>query len=140
MPRVSRDPDVPVFDFQLNPEKPDLATTTVGIYKNHLNKIAEVSYKESLTDKRKKPIVNSKQLLAKSSRVIDIINEQAKDNRAKKCAMFSAVFYAVGSKNLKRNKKMNAIVEAFRAVYNDDKYQEYKQRKADEDERAGQDD
>jgi hypothetical protein len=140
MPRVSRDPDVPVFDFQLNPEKPDLATSTVGVYKSHLNKIAEVSYKQSLTDKRKKPIVNSKQLLAKSSRVIDIINEQAKDNRAKKCAMFSAVFYAVGSKNLNRNKKMNKIVEAFRAVYNDATYAEYKQRKAEEDERAGQDD
>jgi hypothetical protein len=140
MPRIAKDPSIPLFHFELNPEKPNLSTTTVNIYRTNLNKITAKSYEQSLTDKRKKPILNKKDLLTKSPRVISIINEIGEDNRAKKCALYSAVFYAVGSKNLKRNKKMSTIVEAFRAVYNDDKYQDYKQKKVEADEMAGQED
>ena len=140
MPKSARDPDAPVFDFQLNPEKPDLAASSVAIYRGYLNKIAEVSYQQSLQDKRKKPILNKKDLLAKSGRVIDIINNLGGDSRPRKCAMFSAVFYAIGRKDLKKNKNMLKITEAFRAIYNDKNYQDYKDKKAEADEAAGQED
>ena len=140
MPRTAKDPSIPVFDFQLNPEKPNLSATTINIYKTNLNKITEASHKQSLIDKRKKVIKDKKDLIAKYKRVIDIINEINGDNRAKKCAMYSAVFYAIGSKNLNRNKKMSGLVDAFRAVYYDDKYREVLQKKAEEDEADGQQD
>ncbi len=120
--------DTPVFDFQLNPEKSELSQTTLKIYRGNLNKITAASYEQSLKDKRKKPILNKKDLLAKSSRVVDIINSLT-DSRASKCAMYSAVFYAVGKKDLEKNKKMNHLVEEFHKVYYDDKYKEYMAKK-----------
>lgn len=124
MPRVAKDPSIPVFDFELNPEKSNLSATTVSIYRNNLNKITAASYQQSLTDKRKKVIKNKKDLLAKNTRVLDIINTIA-ETRQTKCVLFSAVFYAIGSKNLKRNKKMSVLTDEFRKVYFDDKYKEY---------------
>lgn len=139
---MPRDPDTPVFQFELNPEK-ELSATTLKIYRAGLNKITAASYEQSLKDKRKKPIMNKKDLLAKNTQVINIINGLS-ESRATKCALYSAVFYAVGTKNLKKNKKMNTIVEEFRKVYDDDKYKEYKAKKAMDaaiaDEADGQDD
>lgn len=127
MPRVARDPNVPVFQFEPNPQK-QLSDKTIQIYRNHLNKITEASYQQSLADKRKKVIQNKKDLLAKSSRVVDIILNSS-DSRQTRCGMFSAVFYAVGEKNLNRNKKMKSFVEEFRKIYYDDKYLDYLNKK-----------
>jgi hypothetical protein len=132
MPRVARDPSVPLFDFQPNPEKPELSPVSVNIYKGYLNKITEESYRESLADKRKKPILNKKDLMTKINRLIPIIKRIGDGNRQKLCGLYSAVFYAIGSKNLKKNKKMNLLVDEFRTIYNDDKYREYKAKKAEE--------
>ena len=132
MPRVARDPSVPLFDFQPNPEKTELSPVSVNIYKGYLNKITEESYKESLADKRKKPILNKKDLMTKITRVIAIIKRLGDGKRQKLCGLYSAVFYAIGSKNLKKNKKMNLLVDEFRTIYNDDKYREYKAKKAEE--------
>lgn len=127
---MPRDPSVPVFDFQPNPDKPELSASTLKVYRNNLNKITATSYDQSLKDKRKKPIVKKADLLKNPPRLIGIIDTLSHDNRATKCAMYSAVFYAVGKKNLQRNKKYNQIVEAFRVAYNDDTYKEYKAKKA----------
>jgi hypothetical protein len=62
--------------------------------------------------------------MAKYKRVVDIINTSS-DSRQIKCGMYSAVFYSIGQKNLKRNKKMNNLVEEFRKIYYDDKYKDY---------------
>jgi len=132
MPRVARDPSVPLFDFQPNPEKTELSPVSVNIYKGYLNKITEESYRESLADKRKKPILNKKDLMTKINRLIPIIKRIGDGNRQKLCGLYSAVFYAIGSKNLKKNKKMNLLVDEFRTIYNDDKYREYKAKKAEE--------
>lgn len=129
MPKVKADPSVPVFEFEPNPDKPDLSATTLNIYKNCLNKITADSYKQSLADKRKKPLVNKKQLLAKGSRVVDIINRLAETRQAK-CQMYSAVFYAIGKKNLNKNKKMSYLTDEFRKIYNTPEYEEYKRKKA----------
>ena len=131
MPRVKQDPLVPKFDFQLNPLKADLSARTIENYKNHLNKITGASYALTKTDKRKKPIVNKKDLLAKSKQVVDIINSLT-DNRQAKCYYYSAVFYAIGNKNLKTNKKMAYLTEEFRKIYYDEKYREYQQKVVDE--------
>lgn len=131
MPRVAKDPNVPLFQFEINPAKADLSATSVGIYKNHLNKITAASYAATQNDKRKKPILNKKDLLAKSKQVVDIINSLA-DTREKKCVFYSAVFYAIGNKNLSKNKKMNYLVEQFRLVYNDDKYRAYQEKVVNE--------
>lgn len=131
MPRTAKDPNVPVFSFEPNPDKTNLSQTTVNIYKNYLNKITAASYRQSQTDKRKKPILNKKDLIAKSKRVVEIINSLS-DSRQAKCGMYSAVFYAVGQKNLSRNKKMSELVEEFRKIYYDDKYKEYLANKAAE--------
>lgn len=128
---MPRDPDTPVFQFELNPEK-ELSATTLKIYRSSLNKITAASYQDSLKDKRKKPILNKKDLLTKNKQVVDIINGLT-ESRATKCALYSAVFYVVGTKNLKKNKKYSYIVEEFRKVYDDDKYKEYKAKKAAED-------
>ena len=133
MPRVAKDPSIPVFEFEINPEKSELASTTVNIYRSNLNKITAASYQQSLIDKRKKVIKNKKDLLAKYKRVLDIINSLA-ETRQTKCVMFSAVFYAVGSKNLKKNKKMSVLTDEFRKVYFDDKYKEYLAKKNQSDE------
>jgi hypothetical protein len=119
-----RDPNAPVFDFQLNPEKAELSATTLKIYRGNLNKIAAASYAKSLTDKRKKPIMNKKDLLTKHKQVVDIINEVG-DSRASKCALYSAVFYAVGKKDLAKNKKMGNLVDEFHKIYYNDDYKEY---------------
>lgn len=132
MPRTKSDPSVPKFDFVPNPEKSELSATTVNIYRNYLNKITEASYKQSQADKRKKPILNKKDLLTKNKRVVDIINSLT-DNRQIKCGYYSAVFYAVGSKNLKTNKKMSYITEEFRKIYYDDKYREYQKKVVEDD-------
>lgn len=134
----SRDPDTPVFDFQLNPEK-TLTASTLKIYRGSLNKITAASYEQSLKDKRKKPILNKKDLLAKNKQVVDIINSLT-ESRATKCALYSAVFYAVGTKNLTKNKKYSHIVDEFRKIYNDSTYEAYKAKKAEADEADGQDD
>jgi hypothetical protein len=131
MPRPPRDPSVPLFAFELNPEKAELSAATVNIYKSALNKITAESYQQSLLDKRKKPILTKAALVSKPSRVVSIINTIGKD-RQQKCVLFSAVFYAVGKKNITRNKKYNIIVEAFRDVYNNDEYKAYKEKKASE--------
>jgi len=132
MPRVARDPSVPLFDFQPNPEKSELSPVSVNIYKGYLNKITEESYRESLADKRKKPILNKKDLMTKMNRLIPIIKRLGDGNRQKLCGLYSAVFYAVGAKDLKKNKKMNKLVEEFRAIYDDDAYKAYKAKKAQE--------
>lgn len=129
MPRVARDPNVPVFEFETNPEK-QLSDKTVQIYRNHLNKITEASYKQSLADKRKKVIKTKKDLVAKHGRVVDIILN-ASESRQTRCGMFSAVFYAVGEKNLNRNKKMKSFVEEFRKIYYDSSYKDYLKKKAE---------
>lgn len=121
----------PTFDFELNPEKTELSQNTIKIYRSNLNKITAASYEASLKDKRKKPILNKKDLVSKNKQVVDIINNLS-ESRATKCALYSAVFYAVGTKNLKKNKKMNYIVEEFRKIYNDKSYEEYKAKKAQE--------
>ena len=131
MPRIAKDPDVPLFQFELNPQKSDLSTTTVGIYKNYLNKITAKSYEITKTDKRKKPILNKKDLISKSKQVVDIINSLS-DSRQIRCGYYSAVFYATGNKNLSKNKKMNYLTEEFRKIYYDDKYREYQQKVVDE--------
>lgn len=123
MPKVARDPTIPVFEFELNPDK-QLSDKTISIYRNHLNKITEASYQQSLADKRKKVIKNKKDLVAKQARVVDIILN-ASESRQTRCGMFSAVFYVVGQKNLNRNKKMKSFVDEFHKVYYDDKYKEY---------------
>ena len=129
MPRVARDPNVPVFEFEVSPTK-DLSEKTVQIYRNHLNKITEASYQQSLADKRKKVIKTKKDLVAKQARVVEIILN-ASESRQTRCGMFSAVFYAVGEKNLNRNKKMKSFVEEFRKIYYDDKYLDYLKKKAE---------
>lgn len=131
MPRVARDPNIPVFEFEVNPQK-QLSEKTVQIYRNHLNRITEASYQQSLADKRKKVIKSKKDLVAKQSRVVDIILA-ASESRQTRCGMFSAVFYAVGEKNLNRNKKMKSFVEEFRKIYYDDKYLDYLKKKGESD-------
>jgi hypothetical protein len=130
MPRVKQDPSIPVFEFVANPDKSELSANTVNIYRSYLNKITAASYKQSLADKRKKVIKNKKDLMSKYQRVVDIINSSS-DSRQIKCGMYSAVFYAIGQKNLNRNKKMKNLVEEFRKVYYDDKYKDYLQKKAE---------
>ena len=130
MPRTKADPSIPVFDFQLNPEKKELSPATINIYKGALYKITKASYEKSLTDKRKKPIVNKKNILEKATQVVEIINTLSGGERQKQCVLYSAVFYAVGSKNLTRNKKMSYLVEEFRKIYNDETYKAYKEKKA----------
>jgi hypothetical protein len=132
MPRRPADPSVPTFTFELNPEKSQLSQTTLTIYRNNLNKITAASHEQRLKDKRKKPILTKTDLLKNPARVIAIINSLT-ETRATKCAMYSAVFYAVGKKNLLRNKKMSVLVEAFRSVYNDEGYTAYKAKKQSED-------
>ena len=124
MPRVAKDPNVPVFDFQENPEKAALSATTKNIYRNYLNKITAASYDQSLADKRLKVIKNKTDLMSKHKRVVDIINKLAETRQAK-CGYYSAVFYAVGTKNLKKNKRMSYLTEEFRKIYFDDKYKDY---------------
>lgn len=131
MPRIARDPNVPVFEFEPNPQK-QLSDKTVQIYRNHLNKITEASYQQSLADKRKKVIKTKKDLIAKHTRVVEIILG-ASESRQTRCGMFSAVFYAVGEKNLNRNKKMKSFVEEFRKIYYDDKYKDYLKKKEEAD-------
>ena len=128
---MPRDPTTPVFQFELNPEKAELSANTVKIYRSSLNKITAASYEASLKDKRKKPILNKKDLLTKNKQVVDIINGLT-ESRATKCALYSAVFYAVGTKNLKKNKKMEYIVEEFRKIYNDESYAAYRAKKESE--------
>jgi len=131
MPRLPKDPSVPLFAFELNPEKAELSAASVNIYKSALNKITAESYRQSLNDRRKKPILTKAALMSKPARVVEIINLLGKD-RQQKCVLYSAVFYAVGKKNITRNKKYNIIVEAFRAIYNNDEYKAYKDKKATE--------
>lgn len=131
MPTIPVDPNVPTFDFQLNPEKSELSQNTIKMYKTYLNKITKVSYQESLQDKRKKPITTKKDLMAKNKEVVSIINSLT-DSRQSKCGYYSAVFYAIGNKDLDKNPKYKYIVEEFRKVYNDKTYQEYKAKKAQE--------
>lgn len=134
MPRIARDPTIPLFQFEINPQKSELVKRTVDNYKNHLNKITAKSYEISQNiDKRKKPILNKKDLLAKANQVIDIINSLT-DSRETKCVYYSAVFYAIGHKNLKKNKKMDLLVQSFRVIYNDDKYRAYQEKVVAEEE------
>lgn len=116
-----KDSNTPVFDFQLNPDKSELAASTLKLYRGNLNKITAASYEQSLKDKRKKPILNKKDLLTKHKQVVNLINSMT-DSRASKCALYSAVFYAVGKKDLEKNKKMNYLVEEFRKIYYTDEY------------------
>jgi hypothetical protein len=69
----------------------------------------------------------------KHGRVIDIINTIG-ESRQTKCGLYSAVFYAIGSKNLKKNKKMSVLTDEFRKIYFDDKYKEFLAKKAQADE------
>lgn len=126
-----KDPNTPVFDFKLNPDKSELSASTVKIYRTNLNRITAASYERSLTDKRKKPILTTKHLLAKGPLVVSIINSLT-ESRATKCALYSAVFYAIGRKNLTKNKKMAFLVSEFRKVYNDESYEAYKVKKQSE--------
>jgi len=133
MPRTKLDPSVPTFQFEINPEKSELSPNTIKMYKTHLNKITAASYLMSENDKRKKPILNKKDLLAKHKQVVTIINSLT-DNRQTKCGLYSAVFYAIGKKDLSKDTKYNYIVEEFRKIYNDKSYQDYKDKKAKESE------
>jgi hypothetical protein len=131
MPRTPIDPTIPTFQFELNPEKSELSQNTLKMYKTYLNKITKVSYQESLRDKRKKPITSKKDLLSKNKEVVNIINSLT-DSRQSKCGFYSAVFYAVGKKDLEKNPKYKYIVEEFRKIYNTPEYEEYKAKKAHE--------
>ena len=128
---MKQDPSIPAFQFETNPEKSELSPNTIKMYKTHLNKITAASYLSSQADKRKTPILNKKDLLQKNKEVVSIINSLT-DNRQTKCGLYSAVFYAIGKKDLTKNSKYNYIVEEFRKVYNDKSYQEYKEKKAQE--------
>ena len=107
MPRVKRDPSVPVFDFYLNPEKASLSKTTVTMYKNRLNKIAALSYEQ----KNDAPITSKADILKNPQRVVDLIHAFTPE-RAQRSVFFAAVFYAIG-----RQTEDNPLVKAFQSNY-----------------------
>lgn len=111
MPRSKKNPNTPVFDFQLNPEKEGLAKTTVAIYKNRLNQIAELSALDG-----KDPIKNKADILADPSRVVEIIHA-ASDDRKKRAAFFAAIFYAIGRQDLDKDPTALPLVRAFQKNY-----------------------
>ena len=117
MPRGKKDSNLPVFDFQLNPEKEGLAKTTISIYKNRLNQITEMSSKEE-----GKSVIKSKDdIMADPKRVVELIQSHTED-RKKRASYFAAVFYSIGRQDLDKNPTAIPLVEAFQKNYYTDAY------------------
>ena len=115
MPRVKRDPQIPVFDFQSNPEK-TLAATTLQGYKKHLNKITELSYSAHQND-NKNPIINNKSdLLDNAEYVVGLIKTHT-EKRLVLCGIYSAIFYSIGRQNLDDDTRAKPYVSAFQKSY-----------------------
>lgn len=124
MPRVKKDPNTPVFDFKINPEKENLAKTTISVYKNRLNQITELSSKEE-----GKSVIRTKEdILADPKRVVDLI-QGTTDDRKKRASYFASVFYAIGRQDLDKNPTAIPLVEAFQKNYYTP---EYLKKKAEE--------
>lgn len=117
MPRTKKNPDAPTFDFVLNPEK-ELAKTTLGNYKNALNRLAEYSTLENEKDKTK-PILKTKDdLLKNTDYVLELINKHI-SARLTKTTTLASVFYIIG-----RQTETHPLVQAFRNLYYTDKYKQ----------------
>ena len=115
MPRVKRDPQIPVFDFQKNPDK-ELAATTLQSYKKHLNKITELSYAAHTQD-AKNPIINNKSdLLDNAEYVVGLIKNYT-EKRLVLCGIYSSVFYSLGRQNLDEDNRAAPYVSAFQKNY-----------------------
>ena len=122
MPRVKRDPQIPVFDFQTNPEK-TLAATTLQSYKKHLNKITELSYLAHTHD-AKNPIINNKSdLLDNAEYVVGLIKNYT-EKRLVLCGIYSSVFYSLGRQNLDEDNRAAPYVSAFQKNYYTDTYKQ----------------
>lgn len=114
MPRV-RNPNLPVFDFQLNPNKPNLSKTTLKNYKNQLNKLVLLSHEANQKDSAFPVLTTKEVLLSNAERVATLIDTV--DNRMTRCAMYSAVFYAIGRQDLDKDATALPLVQGFRRTY-----------------------
>ena len=122
MPRVKRDPNAPVFEFKINPEK-KLAERTVKSYKKHLQDITDWSVFENERDSSVPIIKTRADLLAHTKSVIGLINEHT-DKRLTKCGFYSAIFYILGRQDLDKDITTLPYIYAFREVYYSDTYKE----------------
>lgn len=123
MPRRKIDPSVPVFDFQLNPEK-ELAARTLDNYKNYLNRISELSYVAHQSNPSIKIIKDKADLLANAHQVVKLIKEFT-DKRITLCGLYSAIFYALGHQDYQKDSRGKHYLDEFRKVYYDKDYQDY---------------
>ena len=112
MPRGKKDSNTPVFDFQVNPEKENLAKSTISIYKNRLNQITEFSSKQEGQD----VIKNKEDILKNPTRVVELIHS-ASDDRKKRASYFASVFYAIGRQDLDKDPTALPLVRAFQKNY-----------------------
>lgn len=115
MPRVKKDPSIPLFDFMKNPDK-DLKPTTLQGYKKHLNKITELTYLAHLNDASKPIISNKSDLMNNADYVVKVIQEHT-DKRLVLCGLYSAVFYSIGRQNLDEDERAKPYVSGFQKSY-----------------------
>ena len=120
MPRVKRDPNAPVFEFKINPEK-KLAERTVKSYKKHLQDITDWSVFENERDSSVPIIKTRADLLAHTKSVIGLINEHT-EKRLTKCGFYSAIFYILGRQDLDKDITTLPYIYAFREVYYTEEY------------------
>jgi hypothetical protein len=120
MPRVKRNPELPLFDFKTNPDK-KVSERTVKSYKKHLQDITDWSVFENERDSSVPIIKTRADLLAHPKSVIGLINEHT-EKRLTKCGFYSAIFYILGRQDLDKDITTLPYVYAFREVYYSDTY------------------
>ena len=122
MPRRKMNPDVPAFDFQRNPDKPDLKQITLTSYKSKLQSITELSHFEHERDESKPLILNKEDLLNHSEYVVNLI-KQHNTKRLVFCAIYSAIFYAIGRQDFEKDARGKIYTDEFRKAYYTQDYQ-----------------
>jgi hypothetical protein len=115
MPRVKKNPEIPLFDFQTNPEK-TLAASTIQSYKKHLNKITELTYLAHQSDSSK-PIISTKSDLLNNAEYVSKVIQDQTDKRLVLCGIYSAVFYSLGRQNLDADPRSKPYVSNFQKSY-----------------------
>lgn len=122
MPRVKRNPEVPLFNFETNPEK-TLAASTVASYKKHLNKITELSYSANKENDKNPVVANKTDLMNHPEYVLGLVKGLT-DNRLQLCGIYSAIFYSIGRQELDKDNRAEPYVKAFQSQYYTAAYQQ----------------
>ena len=112
------------FAFQINPEK-QLSTNTVRAYRGKLNQITKLSLFEHSRDAAKPVIKTRDDLLNYSDHVVALLQDHiAPDKRLILCAMYSAIFYAIGRQDFDQDSRGKIYANEFRKAYYSDEYKE----------------